>query len=81
MSKRPIVAHQDAAFALSTEAFNVNRGVLCAELDDGTFVVTAHVAPGPSASGKLAEFLIGPIIRRQVFSSRSSCATLYGRLL
>jgi hypothetical protein len=32
-------------FAFSTESFNVNRGLLGAQLKDGTYVVTAHVAP------------------------------------
>jgi endonuclease/exonuclease/phosphatase family metal-dependent hydrolase len=65
MSRIEIVKSHDEVFALSTESFNVNRGMLCAQLADGTFVVTAHVAPGPSASGKIAQKVIGGLIERQ----------------
>ena len=65
MSKIEIVKSYDEVFGLSSESFNVNRGMLCARLVDGTFVVTAHVAPGPSASGKFAQTLIGGLVRLQ----------------
>ena len=39
------VRAQDLTFSLSTESFNVNRGALGVQLADGTFIVTAHVAP------------------------------------
>jgi len=45
LSKKLIVGAHHEVFALSTESFNVNRAMLCVELSDGTFVVTAHVAP------------------------------------
>jgi hypothetical protein len=48
-------ALQDLTFSFSFESMNVNRGSLYARLESGTYIVTAHIAPGPAASGPLAE--------------------------
>ena len=46
LSKRPIACSASLSFGLSLEAGGVNRGALYARLEDGTHIVTCHVAPG-----------------------------------
>ncbi|EKX36236.1 hypothetical protein GUITHDRAFT_117593 [Guillardia theta CCMP2712] len=61
LSRFKIVRWKDLCFGPSVESFNVNRGALHAELENGIHVVTAHVAPDASANGPYSSLTSWPI--------------------